>query len=105
MPLNPKTQARLGEMGRRVLVELEPIGSSPHQKSIVEMVERHLLGLINALNQLDSHLEERVVHGIRQYLDDYEKGKPKAEAVQPEKESREEKKPLERGKKSATGKK
>lgn len=97
MPLSPNSQAKLGDMERRLVVELEPIGSSPHQKAIIAMVERHLVGLVNALKQVDSHLEGRVVSGMRQYLDEYEHEKEK------EKE-RVEKKSSERKKGSAKGK-
>ena len=102
MPLNPKRQAKLGELERGLLVELEPIGSSPHEKSMISMVERHLVGLFGALKQVDAHLEERVVRAIRRYLDDYEQEKEHEKQKQRRRVETADNKFSERTKKGAT---
>ena len=82
MPINPKTQAKLNDIERGLVVELDAIGNHDKgQKTLLEMIERHLIGLFNALKQLQPELESRVVAGIRQYVGGYEQGRAAIKAA------------------------
>ncbi len=68
MPLNPKTQAKLGGIERQLRIELEPIGSSDRQKELIRTIERHWFGFVGALKQLDARLEGRILRALGESL-------------------------------------
>lgn len=67
MPLDPSTQAKMGQLERRVLDILEHDGGRPvneHSKTLLVQAGRHLQGLLSTLKQLDARLERRTLDAL-----------------------------------------
>jgi hypothetical protein len=66
MPLHPESQTKLDDAASGIIEILEKGGpaASTRTKPAIQQVERHILGLVGAMKQLDAGMESKV----RDYL-------------------------------------
>jgi hypothetical protein len=71
MPLNPSTQAKMGQLERCVLDILERDQGKPvneTSKMLLVQAGRHLQGLLSTLKQLDARLERRTLEALSSFF-------------------------------------